>query len=273
MLKYELIVSDFDGTLRRTEGGVSATNAGAVREYLAAGGKFCLCTGRMASSILPYARRLTPNGIAAAYQGAIVFDVVSGRRLCDVRIPCGDAAEIAAFMQKGDRHVHVYDGDIFYSNMRDDYLGMYEKICGVRAIVTGTDIAEKVRKGRICPHKVLVMCEASERNEIYAAVSEQFGERYYVTTSTANLVELTMPGCDKGDALAFFAQSYGIPLERTVAVGDNINDLPMIRRAGIGAAVGNADEALKAEADVVAASCDEDGVAQVIYKYGLGEER
>lgn len=273
MLKYGLIVSDFDGTLRRSEGGVSETSMTAIREYIDAGGKFCLCTGRMASSILPYARKLTPGGLAAAYQGAIVFDVDSGKKLRDVRIPQADAAEIAAFMQEGGRHVHVYDGDIFYSNVRDGFLAMYERICGVKAIVTETDIAETVRRNHICPHKLLVMCEASSRNSIYASVKERFGDRYYVTTSTENLVELTMPGCDKGDALAFFAERYGIPLGRTVAVGDNINDLPMIRRAGIGAAVSNADAALKKEADFIAQSCDDDGVAQIIRKYGLGEEK
>lgn len=273
MLKYGLIVSDFDGTLRRTQGGVSDSNAAAVGEYLAAGGKFCLCTGRMASSILPYARQLTPDGIAAAYQGAIVFDVRSGERLRDVRIPEEDAAEIAAFMQQGGRHVHVYDGDTFYSNMRDGFLAMYEKICGVKAVVTGADISATIRELHIRPHKLLVMCDAAERSAILAAVKERFGARYYVTTSTENLVELTMPGCDKGDALAYFAQQYGIPLENAVAIGDNINDLPMIRRAGLGVAVKNADAGLKAEADVVTASCDEDGVAQIIRKYGLGEER
>ena len=68
MLHYKLIVSDFDGTLRRTEGGISEGNARAIEEYVRAGGVFALCTGRMMSSILPYARRLRLRGLDAAYQ-------------------------------------------------------------------------------------------------------------------------------------------------------------------------------------------------------------
>lgn len=272
MLKYGLIVSDFDGTLRRTEGGVSDGNARAVRDYIAAGGAFALCTGRMASSILPYARRLTPEGVAAAYQGAIIFDVKTGKRLRDARIPAEEAAEIAAFMQGDDRHVHVYDGDIFYANREDKYLEIYERVCGVTGIRVSQDIAGVVREKNISPHKILVMCEASDRDTIYKAVRERFGERFYVTTSTENLVEVTMRGCDKGDALVFFAEWAGVPLKNTIAIGDNINDLPMIRRAGLGVAVSNGDAALRKEAGFVTRSCDEDGVGYVIRKYGLGEE-
>lgn len=272
MLKYGLIVSDFDGTLRRTEGGVSEGNARAVRDFLAAGGKFALCTGRMPSSILPYARELTPDGLAAAYQGAIVFDVGTGRRLRDVRIPNAEAVAVVRAFQENGRHVHVYDGDDFYVNKADEYLGFYERVCGVKGIVTPADIASEIGRRGICPHKILVMCAAEERDGIYAFAAEKFGKRFYVTTSTENLVELTMPGCDKGDALAAFADYYGIPVENTVAVGDNINDLPMIRRAGLGVAVANGDAALRAEAGFVTRSCDEDGVAYVIRKYGLGEE-
>ena len=57
-MQYRLIVSDFDGTLRRTEGGISDGNIRAISEYVEAGGVFALCTGRMASSIRPYAKEL-----------------------------------------------------------------------------------------------------------------------------------------------------------------------------------------------------------------------
>ena len=146
MLKYGLIVSDFDGTLRRTEGGVSEGNARAVRDFLAAGGKFALCTGRMPSSILPYARQLGLKGLVAAYQGAIIQDVESGKILRDHRIAWQDAADICAYLQNYDYHIHVCDGDDFYVNKDDEALAEYERICAVFGIVAKQPLSELVRE-------------------------------------------------------------------------------------------------------------------------------
>ena len=271
-MQYKMIVSDFDGTLRRSEGGISEGNAQAIRDYVAAGGFFALCTGRMISSILPYAKQLGLEGFVVAYQGAIIQDIATGTLLRDARIPNADAVSICRFLESEGQHIHVYDGDIFYVNMDDEFRFWYERAGAVRGVLTSPDISQTIEKKKIRPHKILVACAAERRGAVYSELSARFGKEFYVTTSTENLVELTMPGCDKGDALAAFADYYGIPVENTVAVGDNINDLPMIRRAGLGVAVANGDAALRAEAGFVTRSCDEDGVAYVIRKYGLGEE-
>ena len=86
MLQYKLIVSDFDGTLRRSEGGISEGNIRAVGDYVAAGGIFALCTGRMMSSILPYAQKLHLSGLVTAYQGAMIRNIESGEIVRDCRI-------------------------------------------------------------------------------------------------------------------------------------------------------------------------------------------
>ena len=73
---------------------------------------------------------------------------------------------------------------------------------------------------------------------------------------------------DKGNALKFLANHYGIAMENTVAIGDNLNDRSMVVAAGTGVAVGNAVEGLKDAADFISLSNDEGAVAQVIKKFG-----
>ncbi len=270
-MKYKLIVSDFDGTLRRSEGGISEGNARAIKEYVQEGGVFALCTGRMISSILPYAKQLDLHGFVVAYQGAIIQDIASGEKLRDARIPNEDAVSICRFLESGGQHIHVYDGDVFYVNMDDDFRRWYEHACDVRGILTDLQISETVEKEKICPHKILVACTPERRNTIYADLSAHFGERFYVTTSTENLVEITAKGCNKGDALRYIAGSLQIPIRDTIAVGDNYNDIPMIEAAGLGVAVSNGEQALKDAAGFVTKTCDEDGVGYVIRKFGLGE--
>ena len=269
--QYRLIVSDFDGTLRRTEGGVSEGNVRAIADFAAAGGIFALCTGRMAASIRPYAKELDLCGLIAAYQGAIIEEIGSGKLVRDMRIPNAQAIVVCRALEKSGYHIHVYDGDKFYCNREDGLLRQYESICGVKAIIEPEISAAVAEKG-ICPHKILIMCAPQERAKAYSEIRNRFGGELYVTTSSEYLVEIVVRGSDKGGALDYLAAHYGIPLSQTVAIGDNINDLPMIEKAGLGVAVENAEQALKDAADFITRSCDEDGVAYVIRKFGLGEE-
>ena len=248
---YKLIVSDFDGTLRRSEGGISDGNIKAIEDYVAAGGVFAFCTGRMLSSILPYAKQLGLRGLVVAYQGAVIADIESGRILRDVRIPSEDAVRICEFLQSLGRHIHVYDGDDVYMNRDDEMKGYYEKVCGVSGILTGEDIASFVREKGICPQKVLAMNPAEENGGIFGKVNERFGTAFDVTCSSDFLVE--------------------VPLDKTAAIGDNYNDIPMSRKAGLGVAGENGVPDIRKAAAFVTKNCDEDGVGYVIRKFGLGE--
>jgi Cof subfamily protein (haloacid dehalogenase superfamily) len=87
-----------------------------------------------------------------------------------------------------------------------------------------------------------------------------------VTSSDRNNLELVMPGVGKETALRFIAERLGLAMNQVMSIGDNLNDVGMIREAGFGVAMGNALPEVKAEACFVTASCDEDGVALAIEK-------
>lgn len=73
-INYPLIISDFDGTLLRTDGTISEETKSAISGYIAAGGTFGICTGRMYTSILPRAKALGLKGIVASYQGSVLTE-------------------------------------------------------------------------------------------------------------------------------------------------------------------------------------------------------
>ena len=85
-----------------------------------------------------------------------------------------------------------------------------------------------------------------------------------------NNEELSPLGVDKGTALRAMCDALDIPVEAAIAVGDQGNDLSMIRVAGLGVAMGNATQEVKEAAKAVTADCDHDGVAEVIKTYLLG---
>ena len=87
-----------------------------------------------------------------------------------------------------------------------------------------------------------------------------------VSASFANNLEINAPGAAKGEALERLAGHLGIEMSQTMGFGDGENDITLIRKAGIGVAMGNAEECLKAEADYITVTNDEDGVAAALEK-------
>ena len=217
MLRYKLIASDFDGTLRHTDGEVSEETKETVREFTSRGGIFALCTGRMTASILPRAREMGLNGLAVAYQGGVIVDTASGKILRDERIPCSDTVEICRFLEQ-DNHLHVYDGDRFFVNENDGFLAMYERICRVHGILTPRAVSRTVEAEHVSANKIVAMCEAEKQAELLSRCRAGFGDRYYITSSMEQMVEIAPKGVDKGTALDFMASYYGIPLDSLVPV-------------------------------------------------------
>ena len=273
-INYPLIVSDFDGTLVRSDGTIAEETRKTIDEYIACGGTFGICTGRMLTSILPRARELGLKGLVASYQGSVVADIESGRLLVDGYIPPEEAAEICRLFESMNLHIHLYELDKFYANREDAALADYERVCQVKGIVANDEpLSELVMKKRPKIRKVLALVSPEEKLNVYRKAEERLGDRFYVTYSTAQLVEITSKRYSKGTAVEFMAEYYKVPIQKTLAVGDGLNDLPMLETAGIGLAVKNADEALKNKAEIFPYTNEENAVGRIIEEYGFDKEK
>ena len=96
-----------------------------------------------------------------------------------------------------------------------------------------------------------------------------FPGQLYATSSKPGYVEMMHPAVNKGQALAFLADKLKINQNEVMAVGDSLNDIDMLKFAGFGVAMGNAAPEVKAAAQAVTRSNNEDGVAEAIEKYAL----
>lgn len=269
-LKCKLIVSDFDGTLADSNNAVPPEVVSAINSYVSDGGIFCVCTGRMLSSVLPRVRALNLKGFVAAYQGGTIADIESGKVIRDALfsrkqsfLACKAAEEVSETFQ-------VYKGGNMYTTMAKDdkNLKLYEDVIGVRAKHPRCPLSEFVKKNNMRINKVAALCYPEDKLRIYETLKEKLGDGYDVSYSAAVLVEVSPLGATKGEAFKFLADYYGIPKELTVAVGDNLNDASMIEEAGWGIAVGNAVPELKKVARCVTVTNDEGAIARVIADYG-----
>ncbi len=269
-MKYKLFLSDFDGTLVRGDGTVSEANRKAIEIYRRAGGIFAVVTGRMMSSILPRLKEIgLEDGLAVAYQGAMIADVRTGRILKNGKFTAEQALKCIRYFEKCGYHIHVYTGDDFYSNMDDEYLRIYEEICRVKGKIM-PHLSDMVAEKSVGVVKVLAIVEPAVRDRVKAETEAALGGEFFVTCSSAFLVEVMPKGQNKAGAVEFLSEYYRLPKEEIAAIGDQLNDLPMIGAAGGKFAVANAEKELKEKATVVA-SCEEDGVAEALLKYALGD--
>ena len=272
-IKYPLIVSDFDGTLVNKDGTISEENKKAISEYIAAGGAFAISTGRLPVGILPRARELGLKGMVSCCQGAIILDIESGKPILENRIPYETTLSIVRKMEEMGLHIHVYDSWEYYCNMDDDALKFYEAAVRVKAkLVLDKPMSKFIEEKGLASYKILAMVKAEENERISKELAAENFEGCEITKSDNFLVEVINAKYSKGTAVEFLANYYQAPLEKTVAIGDQLNDLPMIEKAGLGIAVKNADEGLKKRADYIAESTNEEGaVGKIIEKFGFTE--
>lgn len=274
-IRYPLIVSDFDGTLLRSDDSIAQETKDAIYKYIQWGGRFCLCTGRMLGSIVPKAKSLGLSGLVSCFQGSVIADIQTGKLLLDGGMSAHGAAEVCRFCEEMGQHTHVYSLDAFYANQRNQALEDYQRITGVQGVVVDDQPLWKfvLQKGEKI-RKILLLVHPKERQKIYQALLEKFGNDYQVTYSAAYLVEVSPKEYSKGTAVQFMADYYGIDIQNVIAVGDNLNDLPMIESAGVGVAVKNADDTLKTAANIVLQfSNDENGIGHLIEKIAFVGEK
>lgn len=269
-LNCKLIASDFDGTLANSENEVPEKVVSAINAYIENGGIFAVCTGRILPSILPRVRQLGLKGLVVACQGAVISDIESGKIVRSVGFSNRQAAEICAAAEELYNNVQAYVEDGFYSSLPagEKHLALYESIVGVEARHPDERLSQFVLHSSSRFNKVAVLCRPEDQKELYASLKERFDGRYDVTCSAKVLVEVSPFGETKGKALGFLAAHYGVPVEKTCAVGDNLNDLSMLLAAGYGVAVGNAVKELKEAVKFVTVTNDEGAVARVIEEYG-----
>lgn len=271
---YGLIISDFDGTLLRSDGTIAENTKQSILRYVENGGRFAVSTGRTPASILPRVRELGLTGVVACAQGSSIVDIKSGELLLDGRIDNKKAVEICRLMESLGLHIHVYEPWCFYSNKDNDFLMAYENVVKTKGErILDRPLSQFLEETGLCPSKLAVLIAAEDRERIFAALSEKYQtQEYYVTASSDFLVEVGSNAYTKGTAVQFLSNYYNVDIKKTIGIGDQRNDLPMIEAAWFGIAVKNADSMLKEKAFVAPYTNDENAVGNLIEEYGYAEE-
>ncbi len=264
-MPYRLIVSDMDDTLLDGRGLLSENTIQAIEAARAAGAELVLASGRMPCAMRSFARELKITLPMIAYNGAQLIDPATDEIMYSLPIDPELAHELICFCESLNLHMHAYDGDYFLTPADNELAREYrDSVYGVALMrVTGRPLSEC----EIPPQPKLLAISTPERtHQLLPLLQEKFRGRLICAVSRPHYIECTSPESRKEKALAELCARLNVPAEEVVAFGDGQNDAGMIRFAGLGCAVANAREEVRAQADLVAPSNREDGVAQVIFR-------
>lgn len=257
---YKLLALDIDDTITLEPTQAPEKIVQAVDRARAAGIRVTLATGRgyFASSMI--IRQLKICEPVINYGGAIVSDPFDGSMVYSTEIAPELVTDVLDTAKKLGVHAHIYQGDTVIGESKNQYMEAY---CSRLSLPNRYDSDIMGRKWSNVP-KVLMMTTEEHAAELRPALQEKYRGRLKVSGSSKGFIEFNHPSAHKGSGLAHVAERLGISREETVAVGDNSLDMEMIQWAGLGCAVANGLETVKAAADLVIPSCAEYGVAQLI---------
>jgi Cof subfamily protein (haloacid dehalogenase superfamily) len=270
---HRLLAIDLDGTLLDSEHRLPPRNRAALHAAHERGLKIVVCTGRSFTETRPILDEIGLDlDAAVSVGGALLTDVLSGRTIDRTLIAPEVARECAewflhhdyAVMWLRDAFTAGFDGYLIDAARRHPAIDRWLEMTPCEMRFTRTLPANDE-----APLRITVVDDI----EVLDGVSAEF-RRAFDRRMTENVIRVPTYGftvleafdarVNKWYGIEKLCRRWDIDLRRTVAVGDDVNDLPMVQRAGLGAAVANAKLVVRTAAAVVVASNDECGVADLI---------
>jgi len=265
-----IIALDLDGTLLNSDKQLSPRNERALRLAAEKGIEIVPTTGRFHGAMPEVIRNLPFVNYVITINGAQVYDVRNDRAIARAEIPWQQAVEIMAYLDTLPTVYDCFQGNAAWMTAElkaraSEYLFNPHYVKMVRELRQPvTDLKYFVKTRRRGVQKIqFFLKDLDLRKELLATLGTRFSD-VAVSSSIDNNIEINCAAAQKGLALGQLADVLGIPMEQTMSFGDGLNDLSMIRAAGIGVAMENAVDEVKAAADRVTQSCDADGVAAMI---------
>ncbi|MFF4650328.1 HAD family hydrolase [Streptomyces sp. NPDC001380] len=257
---YGLVATDLDGALLRSDGTVSGRTAAALAAAAAAGAVHVVVTGRPAPLARPVLDAVGHTGLAVCGQGAQVYDAGTHRLLTSVtldrRLAAAALAELEA--EVGPLAVAAHQDGPDGVVLAGPGYGM--RVAGLPTTrLDGRDGLWDAPLGRLC-----VQHPRMDDDALAEAARAVVGGLVGVSTAGEGVVELLPLGLTRATGLSIAARRLGRTAAGTIAFGGTPADVPVLRWAARGVAVAGAHPELRAAADEVTASHDEDGVALVL---------
>jgi Cof subfamily protein (haloacid dehalogenase superfamily) len=260
-----------DGTIVNADGKISEADKKAIAAVQVRGVRVALSTGRVVDACRKYIAELGLDGIHIFFDGALVYDLSHKKSIYSRPINAETLKAAVDFARENKIYLELYAIDRYFVEEITWADKIHREFFGLHSTLTNFD--------EIIGSDTIIKCELMVHDDEEEAKYRLFMEHFkgklkgsvartpaYPEVRFVNVVD---PRVNKGSALEKLAGHYGVSLDRVMAIGDGTNDLPLLEKAGLKIAMGNAREELKAIADYVTLSVDESGAAAAIEHFLL----
>lgn len=262
-----LLCTDLDDTLLTTDKKISEENKKAIEYFKSEGGLFTFATGRVIQGAKMMLEHISPNAPMICFNGGGIYDFIHDKLLWSVYLD-EKAVEVVEFFERKfpQSGIEVCSETTVYiaksNHIVQEHLA-FEKL--PEAYVDYHQIEEKWKK-------VIFMVEEEEIPAVRELISSsKFADKYTFIRSSPNYYELLPKGSDKGAGLLRLAEILRIDPKMTISIGDNENDVTLIKNAGVGVAVANAEPEAREAADYITVDNNSSAVSAVIHAINDGQ--
>ena len=270
MAEIKVLALDLDGTLTNDQKIVTPRTRAARDAAIEKGVTLVLASGRPTAGITPLAKDLgldKKGGCILSYNGGKIVDCATGETLVETTLDPAVVPELCAFAAAQDVAILTYNNEGIVCERDKDGWANKECFTTKLPMIHVDDLASYVDYP-IC--KMLITLDPARRDEVCAAGKQQFAGRIDLYPSSPFFIETVPLGVAKDGSLAALMERMGLTRDNLMACGDGLNDRSMIEYAGVGVAMQNSEEPVKAAADyVTAADNNHDGVAEAVEKFIL----
>lgn len=253
------LVFDLDGTLLQSDRSVSAGTLKALERVRQSGMNIILATGRSYEACAPFLRKLDITTPVVCYNGGAVFASDTGVVIKEFLLPDDISRVLIDISRNSGTHLHAFRKGLLYYERDNEEIRHYESHVGFLGHKVDFNTFETLDFT-----KAMFIGEPAIIDDLVKDFDKIFGNRMNHMYSLPRYHEMVAGGVGKESGLSVVADILGIAPDEMIAFGDGNNDLGMLTYARFGVAMGNASALMKEQADIIARSNDEDGVAEVI---------
>ena len=265
--KYKMIVVDMDDTLLMDDHTISEENREMIFKAQEMGVYVVLASGRPTSAMIAYAKELKMdhyNSYMISFNGSTVTDLKEDKILFEHALTKEQIHSLYDFSQQNNTHIITYLGEQIISERHSEYIDIESTITGLELLIVPS-FKDAVTTSAV---KCLLLEEPSYLKGVESVLKNAMPD-LSVCMSKPFFLEAAPNGIDKGAAIQILAEKLNIHQSEIIAVGNAGNDLTMVQYAGLGVWVDNADAELKPLGDVIVASNNDHGVAEVVRRFIL----
>lgn len=275
---YKLAVLDIDGTLVNNKGQVSQQNLETIRKVNKNGGIVTLCTGRNIYKTLPIIKKLNLEVPVVCMDGTILFNSKDNSLIYELDMEFDEVTSVLETASKRDAFIEISDGYKYYKCAKNkellkyDIFNNHDLLGRIKSHFGGIRYVNNFNKiQNIGKYYQIVVAGDNDvvediKDEIHGLQNDRLEIRDYLWD---NYLFINRTGIKKSYGLQLLCEHFNIPMDQTIAIGDENNDIDMIKMAGLGIAMGNATHRVKEVADEITETNEDNGVSLALEKYLL----